>query len=62
MTAKELFQLQGQTPHFSTFSEEGDISNIFQFGWYEWVYFLETTVKFPFPAHVLGALSRTSQE
>ena len=53
MTAKELFQLKGQTPHFATFGEEGDISNIFQFGWYEWVYFWETTAKFPFPAHVL---------
>ena len=39
MTAKELFQLLGQTPHFATFGEEGDISNICQFGWYEWVYF-----------------------
>ena len=54
MTAKDLFQLQGQTPHFATFGEEGDISNICQFGWYEWVYFRETTSKFPFPAHVLG--------
>ena len=54
MTAKDLFQLQGQTPHFATFDEEGDISNICQFGWYEWVYFWETTVKFPFPVHVLG--------
>ena len=54
MTAKYLFQLQGQTPHFATFGEEGDISNICQFGWYEWVYFRETTAKFPFPVHVLG--------
>ena len=35
MTAKNLFQLQGQTPHFATFGEEGDIYNICQFGWYE---------------------------
>ena len=28
MTDKDLFQLQGQTPHFATFGEEGDISNI----------------------------------
>ena len=28
MTAKDPFQLQGQTPHFETFGEEGDISNI----------------------------------
>ena len=54
MTTKELFQLQGHTPHFTTFCEEGDISNICQLGWYEWVYFQETTAKFPFPAHVLG--------
>ena len=54
MTAKDLFQLQGQTPYFATFGEEGDISNIYQFGWYEWVYFRETTGKFPYPSHVLG--------
>ena len=54
MTTKELFQLQGHTPHFTTFGEEGDISNNFPFGWYEWVYFRETTAEFPFPAHVLG--------
>ena len=54
MTAKELFQLQIQTAHFATFGEEGDISNICQIWWYEWVYFRETTAKFPFPAHVLG--------
>ena len=28
MMAKDLFQLQGQTPLFATFGEEGDISNI----------------------------------
>ena len=54
MTAKDVFQLQGQTPHFATFGEEGDISNICQFGWYEWVYFRETPAKLPFPAYVLG--------
>ena len=46
--------MQGQTPHFTTFGEEGDISNICQFGCYEWVHFWETTSKLPFPAHVLG--------
>ena len=54
MTAKDLFQLQRQTPDFATFGEEGDISNIFQFGWYEWVYFRETSAKLPFLYHVLG--------
>eukprot|EP00957_Ditylum_brightwellii_P180440 13745142-Ditylum_brightwellii.AAC.1 len=32
MTAKHIFQLQGQNPHFATFVEESDISNICQFG------------------------------
>ena len=54
MTTKKLFQLKEQTPHFTKFGEEGDISKICQFGWYEWVYFWETTEKAPFPAHVLG--------
>ena len=35
MTPKDLFQLQGQTPHTATFGTEGDISNICQFSWYE---------------------------
>ena len=38
MTAKNLFQLQGQNYHMATFGEQGDISNICQFGWYEWVH------------------------
>ena len=54
MTAKNPFQLQGETPHFATFGEQGDISNISQFGWYEWVYCRETEAPFPFPANILG--------
>ena len=54
MKSKDLFQLQGQTPHIATFDEEGDISKKSNFGWYEWVHFRETTAKLPFPAHVLG--------
>lgn len=34
-----LFQNQGQTPHAATFGVQGDISNICNFGWYEWVYY-----------------------
>ena len=61
MTAKDSFQLQGQTPYFSTFGEEGDISKICQFGWYEWVYFWQTTAKSPFPAHALGRCLGTAK-
>ncbi|KAL7523474.1 hypothetical protein ACHAXR_000193 [Thalassiosira sp. AJA248-18] len=35
VTAKDLFQLQGQTPYMATFGTEGDISNICNFRWYE---------------------------
>ena len=52
--SKRFFQLRGKTLHFATFGEEGDISNICKFGWYEWVYFRETTAEFPFSTHFLG--------
>ena len=55
VTAKGLFQLRGKTPHLATFGKEGDISNICQLGWYEWVYFREITAKFPLTSHVLGS-------
>ena len=54
LTAKSLFQLQGQTPHFATFGEMGDISNLCQWGWYEWVYFRQGKAKFPHLTEVLG--------
>ena len=51
LTARELFQFQGSNPYTTTFGEEGDISNICQFAWYEWVYFYHNspTSQFPFP-------------
>ena len=61
MTAKNMFQLRGQTPHFATFGEEGDISNICQFGWFEWVYFQDTMGKFPLTLNVLGHYLGTSK-
>ena len=48
-----FYWLRGKTPHFATFGEEGDISNICQFGWYEWVYLCETTTEFPFWSRVI---------
>ena len=53
-TAKGLFQLHGVTPHEATFGEEPDISNICQFGFYDWVYYREQTAKFPYPSEMLG--------
>ena len=53
LTAKSLFQLEGQTPHFSVTGEHGDISNLCQYAWYEWVYFRDGSSNFPFPCKVL---------
>ena len=35
LTAKDLFQLHGQNAHFTVTGDEGDISNLCQFGWHE---------------------------
>jgi hypothetical protein len=50
LMAKDLFQLDGQTPHFSVTRQEGNISNLCQFKWYEWVYYREGSS----PRGVLG--------
>ena len=54
-TAKDLDQLQGSNAHTVTFGEEMDISNICQFGWYEWVYYREVSAKYPYQQECLGA-------
>ena len=55
LTPKDLFQLNGQTPIAATFGMQGDISNICQFGWYDWCYFREeSNIKFPFQKRQLG--------
>ena len=54
LTARNLFQLDGRNAHFSVTGEEGDISNICQFGWYQWCYYREKGEKFPFNREVLG--------
>jgi hypothetical protein len=54
VTAKNLFQLNGTTPHTFTFGTDADISNLCRFGWYEWVYFCENTAAFPFQKKQLG--------
>ena len=34
-----LSQAQGKTPHECTFGNQSDISNVYNYGWYEWVYY-----------------------
>jgi len=47
LTARSLFSLHGQNPHFTVTGDEGDISNICTFGWYDWCYFRDDTQPFP---------------
>ena len=54
LTAKDNFKLHGTTPHTATLAEEGDISSLCQFGWYEWCYYREQTTAFPHNHEVLG--------
>ena len=56
LTARDLFQLQGSNPYTAIFGEEGGISNLCQFVWYEWVYFYDNSSisQFPFTKAMLG--------
>ena len=36
LMAKNNFKLHGMTPRTATLAEEGNISSLCQFGWYEW--------------------------
>jgi hypothetical protein len=54
LTAKDLFQLHGSNAHTATLGEDGDISNLCRYGWYEWCYFLEQKNAFPYNREVLG--------
>lgn len=54
LTAKNLFQLHGTTPHQAVTGEQGDISNICQYAFYEFCYYREHTAGFPHNQEVLG--------
>jgi hypothetical protein len=54
LTARDLFQLHGTAAHTVLTTEEGDISNLCQYDWYEWCFYREHTAKFPFNREVLG--------
>ncbi len=54
LTAKDLFTLNGTNAHTALTGEDGDISNLCQYKWYDWCYFREQKEKFPFNKEVLG--------
>lgn len=61
-TAKNLYQLGSTTPYQTIYHREPDISNICQFGFYDWCYYREQTAKFPFPNKVLGRVLGPSDD
>ena len=54
LTAQAYITVRGTNPHTLTLGEEGDISSLGQFVWYEWCYFCEHTTQFPHNQEVLG--------
>jgi hypothetical protein len=54
LIAKAKFKLHGFSPYTLAIGEERDISNLCQFGWYEWCYFREHTAAFPKQLEVMG--------
>ena len=56
LTAKDLFSLHGSNTYTSLTSEEGDISALCKYSWYEWCYFREHRELSPFNREVLGRI------
>jgi hypothetical protein len=54
LTAKPMFNLHGSNAHAATTGDEGDISNLCRYSFYEWCYFRENKNKSPFNKEVLG--------
>ena len=54
LTARSTFKLQRNTPHTTLMNNQGDISSLCQFGWYDWCYFRDHGASFPFGKEVLG--------
>ena len=54
LTALDIYGLDGQVPETVLKGETADISAAALFGWYEWVYFRDTSIPFPEDNMVLG--------
>ena len=54
LTSRDHIKDRGSNPHTETFGEQGDISNLCQFRWYEWCYFRDHKAPFPHNQEVLG--------
>ena len=50
----QYFKTEGRNAHFSMTREEGNISNLCNFNWYEWCYYREKDSNFPLKKEILG--------
>jgi hypothetical protein len=59
LTARDTNKLRRLNPYTATYGDVGDISNLCQFGWFEWVWYLEDrkASRFGFP-HAIKKLGR----
>jgi hypothetical protein len=56
LMAKDRFNLHGSNAHTATLGEEGDISSLAQYQWYEWCYYREQNAAYPHNKEVLGRI------
>ena len=56
LTAKDIFKLHGTNAHTALTGDEGNISNLCQYWWYDWCYFRDQKEKFSFNREVLGRI------
>ena len=54
LTAKNLYQLRGETSHTTVFGEEGDISVLGDFTFYEVIYYFDHKVSYPLAKERMG--------
>eukprot|EP00957_Ditylum_brightwellii_P037610 2844393-Ditylum_brightwellii.AAC.1 len=54
LTAKDSFKINDTTPHTGLTGEEGDILSLCTYKWYEWCYFRNRNMSFPFNKNILG--------
>ena len=54
LTSCDHLKIRGSNPHTETFGEQGNISNLGQFKWYDWCYFRDHKAPFPHNQEVLG--------
>ena len=56
LTSRDHIKVRGSNTHMETFGEQGDISNLCQFRWYEWFYFRDHKAPFPHNQEVIGCV------